>query len=397
MTSNHLRRFLLLAALGTLTPPPRHVGAQATAARPTAESTALPSLPARLTDEEFWAFTLAMSEPEGSFASENLLSNERGYQVVIPGLLSAPRTGKVYLGVGPEQNFTYIAALHPSMVVIIDIRRGNLLGHLLYKALFELSADRAEFVSRLFSKPRPSGLDTGSTAHAITDAYYMIFGDSALYAKNKRDVIDVLTKTHGYALSESDIERMTWIYDQFYFNGLDLTYTSTRGGGGFRGGGGGGMPSYKEIVTRDDGTGLNRGFLGNEANWRFIKELHGKNLIVPVVGNFGGDKAIRSVGTWLKARGGTVGAFYASNVEQYLFQDGIAGNYYANVAELPIDSTSVIIRSQSGGRGGGFGGGGFGGRGGLAVNRICSIPELLAANRGGRIGGYGDIFSYCEP
>ena len=393
MTKVFLRRAVLYGALAfaPVVLAPRSLQGQTAAL----QATGAQALPARLTDQEFWAFTLAMSEPEGSFASENLLSNERGYQVVIPGLLSAPRNGKVYLGVGPEQNLTYIAALHPSMVVIIDIRRGNLLGHLLYKALFELSADRAEFVSRLFSKPRPAGLDTGSTANAITDAFYMIFGDSAVYSRNRRDVIDLLTKTHGYALSESDIERMTWIYDQFYFNGLDLTYISTRGGGGSRGGGG--MPSYKEIVTRDDGTGLNRGFLGNEANWRFIKELHAKNLIVPVVGNFGGDKAIRSVGAWLKARGATVGAFYASNVEQYLFQDGIAGTYYANVAELPIDSTSVIIRSQSGGRGGGYGGGGFGGRGGLAVNRICSIPELLAANRGGRIGGYSDIFTYCEP
>ncbi len=353
-----------------------------------------PSLPTRLTDQEFWAYTLAMSEPEGSFTSENLLSNERGYQVVIPGLLSAPRTGKVYLGVGPEQNFTYIAALRPSMVVIIDIRRGNLLGHLLYKALFELSADRAEFVSRLFSKPRPLGLDTASSADSIMSAYYMVYGDSVLYAKNRREVTALLTRQHGYALSQSDLERMTWIYDQFYFNGLDLTYTSTRGGG-FRGGGGGGMPSYREIVTRDDGTGLNRGFLANEINWRAIKDLHAKNLIVPVVGNFGGDKAIRSVGAWLKAHGATVGAFYASNVEQYLFQDGIAGNYYANVAELPIDSTSVIIRSQPSGRGG-FGGGG--GRGGtLSVNRICSISTLLAANSSGRINGYGDIFGFCEP
>ena len=256
-------------------------------------------------------------------------------------------------------------------------------------------------MSRLFSKPRPPGLDTASSANAITDAFYTIYGDSAIYARNRREVFDVLTRTHGFALSSSDMERMTWIYDQFYFNGLDLTYTSTRGGGGFRGGGGGGggfggMPSYKEIVTRDDGTGLNRGFLGNETNWRAIKALHAKNLIVPVVGNFGGDKAIRAVGAWLKERDATVGAFYASNVEQYLFQDGIAGNYYASLAQLPIDSTSVIIRSQGGGRG--MGGGGFGGRGGrLDTNRICSIHTLLAANASGRIAGYGDIFGYCEP
>ena len=69
----------------------------------------------------------------------------------------AARPGGVYLGVGPEQNFTYIAALKPKMVFITDIRRGNLHMQLMYKALFELSADRAEFVSRLFTKKRPGG------------------------------------------------------------------------------------------------------------------------------------------------------------------------------------------------------------------------------------------------
>ena len=56
------------------------------------------------------------------------------------------------MGVGPEQNFSYIAALKPSMAFIVDIRHGNLDVHLMYKALFEMSDNRAEFVSRLFSR-----------------------------------------------------------------------------------------------------------------------------------------------------------------------------------------------------------------------------------------------------
>ena len=72
----------------------------------------------------------------------------------------------MYLGVGPEQNFTYITAVRPRMAFILDIRRGNLQEHLLYKALFELSADRAEFLSRLFSRPRAAGLTTDSTPEA---------------------------------------------------------------------------------------------------------------------------------------------------------------------------------------------------------------------------------------
>ena len=55
------------------------------------------------------------------------------------------KPGGVYLGVGPDQNFTYILALQPKIAFIIDIRRQNMLQHLMYKALIEISKDRADF------------------------------------------------------------------------------------------------------------------------------------------------------------------------------------------------------------------------------------------------------------
>ena len=105
------------------------------------------SLPVRLTDREFWKLVVDFSEPNGFFSSDNLLSNEAGFQKVILELLEMSKPGRVYLGVGPEQNSTYIVATRPSMVFIVDVRRGNLDLQLLYKALFELSVDRIEFVS----------------------------------------------------------------------------------------------------------------------------------------------------------------------------------------------------------------------------------------------------------
>src|SRR5436190_21795323 len=130
-----------------------------------------PPAPAQLTNEEFWKLSSSLSEVDGEFRSDNLLSNELGFQYVIPELLRTAQQGRVYMGVGPEQNFTYIAALKPSMAFIVDIRHGNLDVQWWYKALCELSPDRAEFVSRLFSRPRPNGLTTRSTAIEIFDAY----------------------------------------------------------------------------------------------------------------------------------------------------------------------------------------------------------------------------------
>jgi hypothetical protein len=365
------------------------VAALPVAVRAQAAAPATQQLPARLTDNEFWKFISDMSETAGFFRSENLLSNETGYQMVIPPLLSGPRTNKVYLGVGPEQNFTYIAALKPKIAIIFDIRKGNLLEHLLYKALFELSANRAEFIEKLFSKTHVNGLDTNSTAEAIAAAYWEVFGDSAIYKKNRDAVRDVLAKKHGFALTENDWIDLFWVYDQFYYNGLPITYSSS---GGMGGGGRNSMPTYRTLMESNDGRGGNRGFLGTEANWRYLKDMHAKNLIVPVVGDFGGGKAIKAVGAWLKERGATVGAFYASNVEQYLFQDNKAWSYYENVATLPIDSSSVFIRSGNGG-----GRGTMNGLGGMnQPNRMCSIQRLLDVNKAGRIGSYNDIFLLCE-
>src|SRR5215475_12632341 len=90
------------------------------------------TLPTQLTDSEFWKLSTEFSEPDGSFRSDNLLSNESYFQFVIPQLNEVARSGQVYMGVGPEQNFTYIAALKPKMVFIVAIRRGNFDLQLMY-------------------------------------------------------------------------------------------------------------------------------------------------------------------------------------------------------------------------------------------------------------------------
>src|SRR5437016_5802196 len=112
------------------------------AVRPAAES-----LSSRITDREYWRLISDFSEPYGFFRSDNLLSNELWFQYVIPDLTKTAKSGRVYLGAWPELIFTYIAALKPQMVFIFDIRRGNFDLLFMYKALFDLSADRADFVS----------------------------------------------------------------------------------------------------------------------------------------------------------------------------------------------------------------------------------------------------------
>jgi hypothetical protein len=333
-------------------------------------------LPARLSDTDFWKLSADFSEPGGYFRFENFLSNESGFQTVVPQLQKTVKPGTVYFGVGPEQNFTYIAELRPAMAFVFDIRRGNLHEHLLYKALFELSADRAEFVSRLFSKPRPMKLDSTVSADSIFNAYWFVATDSALHRRNLAAVRAQLVQTHGLQLSTDDLAGIDYVYNTFYYAGPRIDYSYPDPPSGW-------APTYADLMVARDAAGVQRSFLATEDRFRFIKDLQTRNLIVPVVGDFGGPKAIRAVGDYVRQRGGIVSAIYASNVEQYLFQSDSWRRYYESVATLPLDSTSTFIRSV-GPQGGG---GGFP----RLPTALSSVQSILDAYRSGRIISYYDV------
>src|SRR6185436_16934725 len=135
-------------------------------------------LPAKLTSEEFWKLTNDISEPGGYFRiTDNYTSNENEIGQIFTMLRQQGKTGGVYIGVGPEQNLTYIAAIKPAMAFVIDIRRQAVMQHLLFKAVFELAKDRADFISLLFSKPRPAGLTPTTPIQEIWSAYQPVATD----------------------------------------------------------------------------------------------------------------------------------------------------------------------------------------------------------------------------
>jgi hypothetical protein len=332
------------------------------------------TLPAGLSNQEFWKMIQEFSEPNGFFRSDNLLSNESQLQNVIPDLLKSAKPGGVYMGVGPEQNFTYIAALKPSMVFIVDIRRGNLDLHLFYKALFELSANRAELVSRLFARERSEGLTATSTAQEIFAAYSRVPRSDKVYAETLKAIHNQLVSKRGLPLSQDDLDGIEYVYQAFALFGPDLQYSSP-GRGGFGGGYGPGFGgfgpriTYAELMTATDADGRSRSYLASEESFAFLKKLETDNLLVPVVGDFAGPKAIRSVGRYVREKGAIVSAFYLSNVEMYLMRDEGWGSFCANVATLPLDETSTFIRS--------FHSGQFGWRGGL----VSKLGEMQSETK----------------
>ena len=338
-------------------------------------------LPKQLSDRAFWQMIVDFSESGGTFRSDNLVSNERTFQVVVPELKTRTAPGGVYVGVGPDQNFTYIAALEPRMAFVIDIRRQNMLLHLMYKAIAEMSADRAEFLSRLFSRARPSRLDRKTPPETLFEAFGAAAADDALFQKNLRAIVDRLVKHHGFALSGSDLHSIKYVYRAFYLGGPDLRYSFPQQSG-LR------FPSYADLMMATDLAGRNHSYMATEESFRVLREIEKNNLLVPLVGDFGGDKAIRRVGEYVREHGATVSVFYTSNVEQYLFQSDAWNQFVASVSTMPIDPASTFIRSFFNLR---FRSPQDYNLGPQAETLLDPIASLLSAYRAGQLRTYYDV------
>jgi len=306
-------------------------------------------LPQRLTDQQFWKLSEDLSEADGTFHSDNLASNEFVFSRVVPDLTSRIKPGGVYLGVGPEQNFTYIAALKPKMAFITDVRRANLYLHLMYKALFELSANREQFVSLLFSRPRPA---KGLPADVSVEDLFTTFADApaadeAVFQANLKRILDHLTARHAMPVGSDDLPGITRVYRAFYWYGPSISYSSRTGLSTPNSS----YATYRALMTQGDAFGPRYSYLASEENFRVVKDLHARNLIVPVVGNFAGAKALKAVGDYVRGRGQVVTTFYLSNVEDYLRRDPASWRFFCeNVATFPLDETSVFIRPMGNGQ-----------------------------------------------
>jgi hypothetical protein len=296
--------------------------------------------PARLDDQQFWAIVRRFSEPDGTFSpkgayrSDNLVSNERSLQQIFPALLHLRRSG-AYLGVGPEQNFTYIAALEPSIAFVIDIRRENLLLHLMYKALAEESADRVDFLSRLFARARPSGLAPTSSIESIFAAFERSPRSAQLTQRTPRMIVDRLRDTHGFRLSAEDEAGITAVYSKFAEGGPQISWDPS---------GGSWIPSYAELMAQADLQGQQRSYLASEQAFQVFRRYQLRNRIVPVVGDFGGPTTLQAISRYLARENTVVAAFYTSNVEVYL-GDG-RQRFLTNAMALPRDERSTFIRTR---------------------------------------------------
>jgi hypothetical protein len=320
---------------------------------PPAAVRAADTLPAQLSDAEYWKIITDFSEPDGAFQLEIITSNETSYQSIMPELMRLAKPGGTYFGVGPEQNFTYIAALQPKIAFIFDIRRDMMLEHLMYKSVFEMSANRVDFVSNLFSRKPPVGLTDASSVEAIFQAFSRAPAEAPLAEAHLKEILTRLKTGHGFTLSAADEARFRVIYLTFAREGV-LNFSSS-----FM------SPGYSGLMTTTDRAGKNWSFLASPDNYARVRAMHQKNLIVPLVGDFGGPKALRLAGQYLKDHGAVLNVFYLSNVEDYI--SNVWTQYLNNVASFPMDPSSLLVRWHIG-----------------QQNTVASMGEFVSQQRRGR-------------
>ncbi len=351
--------------------------ALAFAVRAGGETPALAQAPLRA-DTSFAATISRLSEPGGYFDTDNLISNEASYEHVLGRLDALGLHGGAYLGVGPDQNFTYIAALRPEVAIIVDIRRDNLLQQLMFRALFQLAHDRLEYLGLLLGRPVPARHEAAEDVERIVtylDATPVRQAtlDSALAAVRRT------VAGYGVPLSDSDYATIRRFHMTFAEAGLDLRFES------FRRGPQSYYPVLRQLILEHDLEGRRRSYLADEHAFQVVRALEARGRVIPVVGDLAGTRALPAIAEFLRERRIPLTAYYTSNVEFYLEREEKLDPFVANVRRVPHAPGAVIIRSvfryplpQSRP--------GYG-----STQQLERIDDLLSAWDTGKIHGYYDL------
>ncbi|MDH3269975.1 MAG: hypothetical protein OEN56_01505 [Gemmatimonadota bacterium] len=296
---------------------------------------------------DFAALVERISEEGGYFDTDNLISNESGYLNVVDALGRLGLEGGAYIGVGPDQNFSYIAELRPDLAFIVDVRRDNLLHHLLLKALIERASTRVEFLSALHGVRAPTepAAWVGESIDGI-----VAYVDSAWAARSAgpegtayiaalEDSLTAEIRLLDVPLSPDDMDTIRRFHGSFVRSGPGLRFTSHgRPPRPY-------YPTYRQLLLETDADGDAASYLSSRDRYAVVRDLQLANRIIPVVGDLSGSHALPEMASVLEEMGLRLTAFYASNVEFYLWQARTFERWVDNLRAFSTAADAVVIRS----------------------------------------------------
>lgn len=284
----------------------------------------------------FAELVASLSEKGGYFDTDNLISNETAYIQVVPEL---EPVGGVYIGVGPEQNFHYIGKLRPSWAFIVDVRRDNMLHHLLLNAILVKAKTPYDYLCWLFSRTCEETVGPGTGFVDMVAAVERSQPDERLFRRNLSAVMKHIDGNLHVPLDERDRKDIEFIYRSFFDEQLGLRFKSYgRPPMPYH-------PTYRRLLLARGVDGKPAHFLSRPDDYAAVRKLALEGHLIPVVGDFAGPHALRAVGEFVRKEGETVTAFYVSNVEFYLMRNGTFPRYVENVRSLPRSASSQFIRA----------------------------------------------------
>ena len=287
--------------------------------------------PAR--DQSFSRVIADLSEPEAGRPADNLITNEDSFARVADDLGRLAPTPGVYLGVGPDQNFTYIAHARPRLAFVVDFRRRNALLHLAHKALFALSRDRASYLERLLARPaREHPADP--SADDLVAAFEGVEMDRARLVATIADVANFLRPLE--VVADPEWPELATIQAKLAGPGLGARFLALPM-----------YPTFGRLVRSRGRLGQPAHFLAREEWFQVVRAAQVGDRVLPLVGDFAGPAALSAPAGWLRRRGLAVSVFYASDVEFFLLRSGRFPTYAANLATLPWAEGAVLIRTST--------------------------------------------------
>jgi hypothetical protein len=287
--------------------------------------------PAR--DDRFDTLVHALSAPATGPVADNFMSNEDSYPRVTDELARRVRPGGVYLGVGPDQNFTFLAHTRPALAFVLDYRRRNLLVHLLHKALFSLSTSRADYLRRFLARD-PGPLPADPTAAQLVEAFRQVAVDHGRLATAIAEAARFLRPLG--LVKEQESAELARIQTRLAGPGMNCRFLA--------------MPMYPTLahfLTTTDRQGNPSHFLARESHYRAVRELQLGDRVLPLVGDFRSPDSLPPLGAWLRRHRLRLSLLYVSDVEFFLVRGGGFPAYLDNLAQLPRREDALVVRTST--------------------------------------------------
>lgn len=276
----------------------------------------------------------SLSEPETGPPAENLVSNEDSYaNGASDAARLAPERG-VFLGVGPDQNFSFVASARPLLAIVADYRRRNSLLHLLHKALMGLSGDRIAYLANLTARNPPPFVKGEPSGKVLAETFARLPMDRERLDGVAREVRRYL-RPFGL-VGDDEWPALATIQAKLAGPGMASRFLGLPG-----------YPTLGRMIAATDRRGVASHFLASEGRYRVVRDLQLGDRILPVVADFAAAVAMPRIAAWLGRHRLALSVVYVSDVEFFLLRAGRFDAYVANLAAMPRLDGAVIARTST--------------------------------------------------